>query len=762
MKFHQTPTPTLTLFLILVLARARARALARALARTLARTLTLTATLLWLVSPVVVNAQQDSLPYNPEADPDPIVVPAPAPDLPAPDGPVSDEPTLPNNGGGVFSRGTDVLPPVVDEPLPDIDCSADAVCREPGTGLPFRVLPRALSNLYKAKQVDVEAIAQEGIPALTPLYVFAREDMDLSDPAAPKGWYRVSATEAGPPLGWLQAADAVEWRQALVVAYIHPGSGEEERQRVLMFRNLQDLQQLVESEDRELQAVGIYDLIDKGQVPGVLVSMEPKKFVDINESFYLMPIVAYQQTEIDGDDAYYLRVAAAVLDERGADVLDDPEFRQRVQQAPDLRGDEARDVDVDIVFVMDMTRSMQPYIDRTREAVEELARTVIAREGLQQRVRFGLIGYRDDVTKIPALMFTAKNFTPELLAAEPFIDMLRKEAKATRIGSVDYAEEVYAGVDLAQSAPWREGALRFVILIGDASAHPPGHPQSTTGKDAPTLHQELVDHHIHLSTLHLRDPRMGNDHPIAEAQFSSLSQIRGSDEVALWSVDTEDAEDKDSFRVAVQEMAHSVITSIDDEPGGSGGGADAPASPRGIGAALRRAALVEYLGRDAKPPKDVLAWVFDRDLTNPVYRSLEVRVLISRAQLSSLIQAMERVKTVMERQTEEQIELFDVLQGLAAATMKNPDDIAGAEKLAQSGHFPEFLARLPYRSEILNLTRDDYGSFTAEQRAAMYDKIKAKLSHYYTISETTDIWQQLNPGDPDGSKVHPLHLSYLP
>ena len=54
------------------------------------------------------------------------------------------------------------------------------MCREPATGLPLRVLTRAFSKAYQAPRADA-GVAMEALPALSPLYVFERRDIDLSD-----------------------------------------------------------------------------------------------------------------------------------------------------------------------------------------------------------------------------------------------------------------------------------------------------------------------------------------------------------------------------------------------------------------------------------------------------------------------------------------------------------------------------------------------------------------------------------------------------
>ena len=44
----------------------------------------------------------------------------------------------------------------------------------------------------------------------------------------------------------------------------------------------------------------------------LMVSKEPERFVDIAKTFYLLPIVSWEQVELDGEDLRYLQIAAAV------------------------------------------------------------------------------------------------------------------------------------------------------------------------------------------------------------------------------------------------------------------------------------------------------------------------------------------------------------------------------------------------------------------------------------------------------------------
>ncbi len=650
-----------------------------------------------------------------------------------------------------------------------IICPQDSVCLEEETQLPLRILPRPFSHIYSRPQADEEEIVQANVPAFHPLYVFARQGLDVSDPAAPSGWYQIGQSK-DTARGWMQARDVMEWRQALLVSYTHPGGLLEGRNPVLMFRNLDALQSLVDSFDMADQAQNLYTRIEQNDIPDSIVSMEPQRFVDITKQFYVLPILQWKETQIMGDDVRLLQLAAAVPQKRGADTLDDEGYRSQARtERGAQQGARVEDIQVDIVFAIDTTRSMQPFIDMTKEAVIKMVKSFS--QDTAQRFRFGLVGYRDDIQTVPELEYDVQNFTPELVSGEPLIQLLDAEFKATTVGSLDYAEEVFAGVDTALRSSWRENALRFVILIGDASAHPKGHEQNTTGKDANDLRLEADDAQVHVLAIHLQDPRAKEDHPVSIPQFAKLSRVRGSQESALSEVNAfEQAE--------YQAVVDTIVTDINDRlnallgtPEASKTGAaqadpaaDTPAVEQGREAVGRiwEAALVEYLGQAANPPKDVVAWAADRDLVNPADKALDVRILVTRDQLNSLAQALDNVIQAFMRAEVTQMQFFEALQSVSGQAMKRPEDVGQADKLADTGLLPAFIKTLPYKSDILSLSDEMFASMTAEQRSQLEWNILAKLEQYRTINEQVDVWFRLNETDPDRDMVYPLHLDYLP
>ena len=639
-----------------------------------------------------------------------------------------------------------------------VRCDAGAPCIEEGTQLPLRVLPRPFSNLYRETAAEEAGVLRANLPAFHPLYVFERRGVDLSNPGEPLGWYQVGRSRETAE-GWMQAKDVLEWRQALLVSYTHPGSPIEGRHAVLMFRDRSALEGIVDDMDMAGRAQSIYQQIDAGNTPESVVSMEPKRFVDITQQFYMLPILQWSQTQIDGDDARLLQLAAAVPRSRGADTLDNAEYRSQAQVG---RGDASAalgDIKADIVFVVDTTRSMQPFIDMTREAVANMARSFTAETA--DRFRFGLVVYRDSLEAVPQLEYLTRNLTPQLVNAEALVELLDKDARATTVGSLDYAEEVFAGVDVALHSDWREGALRFVILVGDASSHPKGHAQNTSSKDEVDLRREYDDSQVHLLAIHLQDPRAEEDHPIALAQFSHLARVRGTSD--RHAIETVNAFEEDEYRNLVARVTRGINDKLNEALGirpdaGTTAAGDVPDSVSNVW----EAALIEYIGKEATPPKDIVAWALDRDLINPADRALDVRVLVTRDQLSSLAQALDQVVQALMRAEVTQAQFFEALQSVSGQTMKRPEDIGAAGTLAQSGLLPAFIQSLPYRSDILALTDEMFASMTAEQRSQLEWSILAKLEQYRAINEQVDAWFRLNDTDSDRELVYPLHLDYLP
>lgn len=116
----------------------------------------------------------------------------------------------------------------------------------------------------------------------------------------------------------------------------------------------------------------------------------------------------------------------------------------------------------DLMFAIDTTSSMRPYIEQTRTAVDDLA-TDLASETAGSRV--GLTEYRDDVDAFQAR--TVTDLTTDLPAFRSGLDGLAVA------GGGDAPESVYSGIAQALCQSWNAPAVKAVIAVGDAPAKDP-------------------------------------------------------------------------------------------------------------------------------------------------------------------------------------------------------------------------------------------------------------------------------------------------
>jgi len=134
---------------------------------------------------------------------------------------------------------------------------------------------------------------------------------------------------------------------------------------------------------------------------------------------------------------------------------------------------------LDLVFCVDITASMTPFIDAARtqmlRILEELRASIDA-EGL----RVAVVAYRDHGA--PQLLETAK-FTTRGKDTESFLKGL---VVASGPYNTDSAEAVFSGLAACIALPWRDGAYRTLVLVGDAPPH-------TCGANAPPYPDRFPD-----------------------------------------------------------------------------------------------------------------------------------------------------------------------------------------------------------------------------------------------------------------------------
>lgn len=201
-------------------------------------------------------------------------------------------------------------------------------------------------------------------PGFTVFYVYA---------AGPR--LHVGLSADGHPEGWIEAEKAIPWKHTMVAAFTNPAG----RQPVLFLRDAAAERGLINDEHAGARADTLRTAAQAG-TPGPVLAVEPARVVDFARNFYLMPILSAERIERDAGPARLLEVISAPAE---APPLPPP--------APFKAG---------LVFVLDTTMSMQPYIGRTQDAIRGIVAS-IGQSPVRSNFRFGLVGYLDSLLDGP-------------------------------------------------------------------------------------------------------------------------------------------------------------------------------------------------------------------------------------------------------------------------------------------------------------------------------------------------------------------------
>jgi serine/threonine-protein kinase PpkA len=179
---------------------------------------------------------------------------------------------------------------------------------------------------------------------------------------------------------------------------------------------------------------------------------------------------------------------------------------------------------------------------------------------------------------------------------------------------------------------------------------------------------------------------------------------------------------------------------------------------------LIRAALVEWIGSktQAAPPRDVVAWVVDKDLIQPAVSSLEVRLLVNKRQLDSMRTVLGEVMAAGIKGQVDGDQFFSALQATSTLVARAPDQIKNAQKMAETGLIPEFLMNLPYHSRLMEMNNDLWASWSVDEQDEFLNEMNAKIEAYESIHDRPDGWIALNRGDDPDDHVYPISLELLP
>lgn len=616
----------------------------------------------------------------------------------------------------------------------------------------------------------------------------------------------VGADTTGKIAGFLDKSCTVPWKMQLALHFTNSAN----RNRALIFEQEAGLDNIIDSDDGAQQYKKLYETASKGGQAEGVISIEPDKYVDPSKNFYLLPILnSVESIYPDGNFVYKHEIASVTAKDsksstdtaakaKGGDASANAASAQATTKANASAAKNGSNSDDPyvvafksaIVFVIDSSISMRPYIERTKQAINSIYKSIES-NNLNDSVHFGIVSFRADTKSTPGLEYTTKMYLKpgEAVDAKTFNEKVATLDQA-KVSSTQFDEDAYAGINMAlQDINWNNYGGRYIVLITDAGAIDAGDKQSSTGMDANSLRLEAQHYGAAVYTMHLLTKSGAKNHKKAKDQYEILSfnqilnkplyyPVNAGDVKAFGSmVDTLSSSLTAQVKRAVmgQMSAGSSLAASDklkaeaDKQKDANDLAKKPTNDQEkalvndsdkLGLAMQLA----YLGRvtGAKSPDFLQGWMYDRDVENHNTAVCTPVVLVNRNQLSDLYTL---VNGVLESGIAGQLssdDMFSQLKALAAQMGRDPNQLSKSKSIGEMGIMGELLDDLPYKSMIANLSPEDWYNLGSQEQERIVRALENSLNYIQHCSGDNDRFIKLNVDADTSDEVYPIPLDALP
>lgn len=533
----------------------------------------------------------------------------------------------------------------------------------------------------------------------------------------------------------------------------------------MFFEEADDIYDIIESEDPALSADQIRKVAlaaeAEGRVASPVVAIAPREGVDQRKNLHVMPILDFDEASFDNGTLVTLLKVAVASVKPGSKLKIDPPVA-----APQSERDEYR---AGVVFVVDTIISMERYIRGTQKALAGVYQQ-IEKSGNADAVAFGLIGFRDSLEAKNTLGYDVRTYVPlsNGFKKSVFLNGISQMTEAPTT-SRNFREDSYAGIEHAiDSMDWKGFNARFIILVTDASPREANDAYSATGLSAEGIKRiarEQIDARV--AVMHLRTPRGNKDHRRAETAYKQLTK-HDNDPPLYFPIENGNSTIYQETAQEVGQLLVDQVTSFrlgedtvdfSDDTAGK--------SPTSVLRSAGRTMQLKFLGRkrNTQAPDVFDAVIADKDFNRPGASPVSIRLLVNKAELSDLNEALEVIVEQAELNIAEPAQFFNKVLLTAARMGRQPDKVSNTQDttLASAVAINELLDGLPYQSQIMNVTQDDWIRMGISEQQTIVNAIYEKLERYKRYNSATDHWvDYLGRGAAAKNLVYPMRLDDLP
>lgn len=633
------------------------------------------------------------------------------------------------------------------------------------------IFERVVSHPGAIMYEDEKATKEVGKPrTFTSFYVYDR-----------KGDMVKVGVSASASDGWIKTSDTTDWPQAITMLF----TDRQGRDPVLFFRDHKAVEDLCASDGIGEKVKGYLEEINSGRGKAAkdspVIAAEPseKEGAVAEDNFYLLPVL-----EMDnqfGESGTKLLKVACIDPGNGED-----QNKKGKKAAEKPKKD--KPMKTGIVFVVDTTMSMGPYIEKTKEIIRKVY-DQLQDSPVKDDVSIAVVAFRSNVEKRPKTQYNTKIISDFATVNERArLEDLLSETEECQASTHAFDEDSLAGVQEAiERLSWDGIDSRAMLLITDAGPLASDDPTSNTGMSPQSMAALLNDKKIFLTVAHVKSPagKKANDLGYAEKSYRDLS-LMDNGRSSYIPIDAPTPQqgaknfDKVGTVLASKYRQIAELTAAnkrapkpktEDIPESASPEEKAARMAEAIGYSMQ----LQFAGNqnDTGAPQVVSAWVADADLpsleANPQAAPIPVvkpAVLLTKSQLSELRKQLANLIDNAEKAFLQGNENFNFYEQLLSAAAKMSSDPSSFSKdpnanLAQKGVISEVLDGLPYKSQVLRLTQDNWINMSTGEQSEFIRRLRGLLKLYNSYDMDAKKWESFGSPNPN-EWVFRVPLNELP
>ena len=430
-----------------------------------------------------------------------------------------------------------------------------------------------------------------------------------------------------------------------------------------------------------------------------------------------------------------------------------------------------RDFTVDIVFVIDTTNSMQPWIKGVKSAVAEIGKRIKNHPLLKDHIRLGLVAYRDKmgdsaldekmeyVTRIYCQLDDGRE-------TDIFLEKVRDVQRAD-IGSEDFPEDVFAGLKVAiESMSWNPISTKNIVLIGDASAQDAMNTYKNVEKldldSVLFMAQQTEDVKKKIVIHALRIDSGGSDANKCDKQYAKLA--KGREFAGLYhTYDPQDssqfiegllavleAQVKDSLVIRDPETSLNLADLRDLHDSGL-------LSP--VAFTLVRDTVLPAEGEESVPVFSS-GWTCERDHDENL--QLEPMILVNRGKLMAFHSSMKRIISMLDQASEGgEVDIKRALKTLRviASCVNLGEPVTEEMPLSK---LLNYILGIPIKSDILEMNIHTIKAMTKRDYQAWVNSLRSREQITRITIDNHAIWRSLGSSKLEDDKLAFVKISDMP